>query len=189
MGDPLGGILTEDQKTELEAIREGFRAEVEALLTAVRNARQAGDEAAAAEAHEALKALHETIRAEIETWMDANLTQDQKDALEAARAEREAEREARQAAERAVMEEVLGITSEQADELLAAVETFREALRALDRSGDIQAAIEALRADLEVAVSAVLTDDASFEIWQIHQVLAHRARRFGGRPAGGGAGG
>ncbi|NNE70925.1 MAG: hypothetical protein HKN29_11270 [Rhodothermales bacterium] len=206
-GGGLGDFLTEDQKADLEAIREARRAELESLFEAIRAARESGDTAAAEAAHEAIRAIQAEVKAEVEAYLAANLTQEQQDAIAAAQAEREAARAERQAAERAVMIEVLGITDAQADEMLAAHEAFRDALQSVDRDGDVQTQIEALRTDLEAAVSATLNSDASFEIWQIHQALSHRARKhrkggrgqggpggrqgggIGGRPAGGGAGG
>lgn len=206
-GGGLGDILTEDQKADLEAIREARRAELETYFEAIRAARESGDTAAAEAAHEAIRAIQEEVKAEVEAYLAANLTQEQQDAIAAAQAEREAARAEYQAAERAVMIEVLGISDAQADELLAAQEAFRDALQNVDRTGDVRAQVEALRTDLEATVSAMLNSDASFEIWQIHGALAHRARKHrggapgrggpggrigggtGGRPAGGGTGG
>ncbi len=205
-GQGLRDILTDDQKADLEAIRESRRGELEELFAAIRAAREAGDTGAAEAAHEAIQAIHDAVKAEVEAYLDANLTQEQKDAIAAAQAEREAARAEYQAAERAVMIEVLGITDAQADELMAAQDTFRDGLQGIDRDGDVPAQMEALRTDLEAGVSATLNSDASFEIWQIHGALARKARKhqggkgrrgqggrvgggFGGRPAGGGAGG
>jgi hypothetical protein len=205
-GGGLRDILTDDQKADLEAIRDSRRAELEELFAAIRAAREAGDTVAAEAAHEAIKALQDAARAEVDAYLDANLTQEQKDAIAAAQAEREAARAEYQAAERAVMIEVLGISDAQADELMAAQDDFREALQSIDRAGDVRAQMQALRTDLEASVSATLNSDASFEIWQIHGALARKARKhqggkgrggqgsrvgggFGGRPAGGGAGG
>jgi hypothetical protein len=183
-GNPLSGILTADQAADLEAIREARRAEIEELLRAVQAARGAGDDAAAQAAHDAIQAIHEEVKAAIDAYLAANLTQEQVDAIETARAEHEAARAARQAAERAVMIEVLGITDAEADALLATVDTFREALQAIDRAGDVQAQVEALRTDFDAAVAATLTNDASFEIWQIHEALSQRARRHAQRRGG-----
>ena len=208
-GPGLRDILTDDQKADLEAIRDSRRGELDELFAAIRAAREAGDTGAAEAAHEAIQALQAAAQAEVEAYLDANLTQEQKDAIEAAQAEREAARAEYQAAERAVMIEVLGITDAQADELMAAQDDFRDALEGIDRDGDVPSQMEALRTDLEASVSAALSSDAAFEIWQIHGALARKARKhqggpgmggqggpggrvgggFGGRPAGGGAGG
>ncbi|MBO6576313.1 MAG: hypothetical protein JJ896_16500 [Rhodothermales bacterium] len=198
-GAGLRSILTDEQRDAVKEIRESRRAELEALLADLKAAREAGDSAAVQAAHDAIKAIHEALKAEVDAWLDANLTQEQKDAIAAAEAEREAARAERQAAERAVMIEVLGITEAQADEILAAEQAFREALQGLDRSAtDFRDQVGALRTDLEAAVSATISNDAAFEIWQIHQVLSHRARKhlkarcraaFGGRQTGGGSNG
>ncbi|MFT5143096.1 MAG: hypothetical protein ACI80V_001498 [Rhodothermales bacterium] len=183
-GNPLSGILTADQTAALETIREARRAEIEVLMTEVRAARDAGDDPAAQAAHDAIQVIHQEVKAAIEAYLAANLTQEQTDALEAARAEHGAARGTRQAEERLVMAEVLGITDPEADALLATVDAFRDALQAIDRSGDVQAQIEALRTDLDAAVASALPTDASFEIWQIHEALSHRARRHAQRRGG-----
>jgi hypothetical protein len=197
-GGFMASILTEAQIADLMAIKEARRAEVQELLAAVRAARQAGDTAGAQAAMDAIQTLKEEVKAEIEAYMAANLTAEQQEAIAAAQAEHEAERAARQAEERAVMTEVLGITEAQADEILAAVETFRDAVQALERNADIREAIQALVTDLNGTVAATLNDDAAFEVFQIHQALAAKAgrqRRGGsgggrsGRPTGGGSGG
>ncbi|MFT4604179.1 MAG: hypothetical protein ACI9W4_000907 [Rhodothermales bacterium] len=205
-GPGLRDLLTDDQQADLEAIRESRRSEMEELFAAIRAARDAGDTVAAEAAHEAIQAIHAAVQAEVEAYLDANLTQEQKDAIAAAQAEREAARAEHQAAERAVMIEVLSITDAQADELMAAQDTFRDGLHVIDRAGDVRAQMDALRTDLEASVSSTLNTDDSFEIWQIHGALAHKARKHqggqgrggqggrvgggsGGRPAGGGAGG
>ncbi|MFT5143127.1 MAG: hypothetical protein ACI80V_003699 [Rhodothermales bacterium] len=181
----LGDILTEDQKSALEAIREAGRAGTEELLAAFRAARDAGDEAAATAAHEALRAAHEAVKAEVEAYLAANLTADQQTAIDAAQAERAAQREERLAAERAVMISVLGITNEQADAMLATVEAFIEAAEALRGTTDSRDAVRALYTDMSAEIASVIADDDAFEIWQIHKALASRAgHRRGGRKGG-----
>jgi hypothetical protein len=181
----LGDVLTDNQKSDLEAIREAGRAGMDELLAAFRAARDAGDEAAATAAHDALRAAHAAVKAEVEAYLAANLTADQQAAIDAAQAERAAQREERLAAERAVMISVLGITTEQADEMLATVEAFIEAAEALRGTTDARDAVRALYTDMSAAIASTIDDPAAFEIWQIHKALASRAgHRRGGRKGG-----
>jgi hypothetical protein len=178
----LGDILTEDQKSDLETIREAGRAGMDVLLAAFRAARDAGDAAAATAAHDALRAAHDAVRAEIEAYLAANLTSDQQAAIDAAQAERAAQRAERLAAERAVMISVLGITDGQADAMLAAIEAFIEAAEGLRGTTDARDAVRALYTDMSAEIASIISDDAAFEIWQIHKALSSRAgHRRGGR--------
>lgn len=164
----LSRLLTEDQRAEVQTIRQ----ETRAALAALAEQRRSGaltPEAFLEEAH----AVREAARAEV----DALLTDEQ-------RAKVEAWRERRDEAQ-AVRIDVLGLTDDQQ----AALKALRteQAVRMLTLAdafhngddvtrGDLRAALEEGRA----ARRAILTDDQQ-EIIALHRGLMHRARqRFEG---------
>ncbi|MDA0378696.1 MAG: hypothetical protein O2899_04315 [Bacteroidetes bacterium] len=181
--------LSDAQKEAIQAIRESFKPQIEAILSQRETLTRA-------EIKEQLDALHETIKAEVE----GVLTDEQKAQLEELKAEaelRRAEREAAQAAAREeaklVMIEVLGLTEAQVtalDELHASAEAEREAIRELIESGatreDVQAQADAQREAHQAALASIL-DDTQYEVTLIHQALA--MRRQNGAQGGPGAGG
>ena len=190
-GGALAAIgLTDEQQAQIEALRETYKPQVEAIL--------AQRESLSREEIKAqLDAIHEAVRAQVE----ALLTDEQKQALadgkaegEAARAEHEALAEAHQGAARLVMIEVLGLTDEQVaalDALKASSETDRASVRELIESGaaqeDVMALVESLKAAHEAAIDTIL-DDTQFEITMIHNALASRMGGHGGQGGPGGRG-
>ncbi|NNC65667.1 MAG: hypothetical protein HKN84_12845 [Gammaproteobacteria bacterium] len=184
---PLTDILTEEQKEQVQAIRESVRTELESLKASV----DAG-EITAEEAREKMDELREAVREQIE----ALLTDEQKAELEALRAEREAEREARREGAAIVRNDVLGLDADEAASFDAIAESNRstaEALREQVMNGEItrdeaHAARQTLRDDRYTQLAAML-DETQLEIVQIHDALQIRARHHGLRNQGGPQGG
>ena len=188
--------VPEDVQAAIEALRETYRPQIEALIEQRRSG-EITDEAFRAQ----MEALRDTLKAEV----DALLTDDVKAALEACieeqRAEREAERAERQADERVAMSEVLGLSGDLEtavfdllDNTSAEAEAIREQVQ--DGTLDREAAREALAALRETTATALedLLDDTQWEIVQIHHALAARGPKGGpggrrGGPGGPGFGG
>jgi hypothetical protein len=183
---PLDEILTDEQKAQVQEIRESVREELEAMKAAL----DAG-EITAEEARDKAQAIRESVRDQIE----ALLTDDQKAQLENLRAERQAEREAHMGEAREVRNDVLGLTDEQIEAFDTVTEANREAaeqLREQVRNGDLtredaHAAMLELR-DGRYEQLADMLDDTQLEIVQIHDALAMRMRHHGMRGAGSGSG-
>lgn len=183
--------LSDEQKEAIEAIREAYKPQIEAIL-------EQRDALTRAEIKEQLDALREQIQAEVE----GVLTDEQKAQLEelkaeaeARRAEREAEMEANREAARLVMIEVLGLTDDQVnalEELRASAEAERDAIRELIESGadreTVQAQVEAQREAHEAALASIY-DDTQYEIVRIHKAISMRFKAKQGQRGQGGAGG
>ncbi|NNF03975.1 MAG: hypothetical protein HKN17_05875 [Rhodothermales bacterium] len=188
--------LTDEQKEEVRAIHEASRDEIRALL----------DQRGSIDA-DTFREQMTALREEIRTSVEAILTDEQLEQLEALReeaevrrAERSAEREARREESRAAMVDVLGLTDAQVsalEELFSDRDARRDAIRELVESGadreEIRANLETERAAHVEAVMEIV-DERQFEIMQIHGFLAKRfaARRAAGvkgglpgRPGGG----
>lgn len=192
-GQRAGGLarieLTDAQKEQIEAIREAYKPQIEAVL-------EQKDTLSREELKAALDAIHTSVQAEIE----ALLTDEQKQALadlkaeaEARQAEMEAEREANREASKLVMIEVLGLSTDQVaalDQLFASTSEDRAAIKALAESGadreEVIAAAEALRAAHQATLASIL-DTTQYEITLIHDALASRMGKGG--PGQGGPGG
>lgn len=190
----IGAILTEGQRTDLHAFMETFAADRELILERLRTASEGDRAAIAAE----LKALHETVRAEVEAWLDANLSEDQKAQLAAQRAEREAERVAARLAVRAAIEEILGVSADDLEVFHNAFVDAVEQARLLRDNGDVEAfraAVQTAAAARDAAIQTLLTPNpGAWEIYQIHRALAMRASHMpqggpGGQRGPGGQGG
>ncbi|WP_457653368.1 Spy/CpxP family protein refolding chaperone [Rhodocaloribacter sp.] len=197
MEGPLAELLTEEQKTALAEIRARRQEAVQALIERKR------DGTLAPEAfREQMRSLFEDMKAEV----GALLTEEQKAALEARRAEgREAFR-ARAGERLEAMAEALGLTPEQEATLRELRETHRAAMKAFmeevkagerDRE-EIRAALAEMRAAQRAEMAEALTDRQE-EIVRLHRILtvkvrAHRRgagadgfrqqRRFGQRNGG-----
>ncbi|MEL6769733.1 MAG: hypothetical protein AAFP18_01560 [Bacteroidota bacterium] len=141
--------LTDAQQAAIDAIREAYRAEFEAL----REGDLANDDRRAQ-----ARALAEAMKSEI----DAVLTEAQIAALEAHRADREAQREERRAAEQAAMADALDLTDAQQTDL----EALRAEMEAQRGTIDRNAAREAFQAGL-----AEILDDTQEEIAMVHAAL------------------
>ncbi len=192
-GSCLDDVLTDEQKEAVDALRESFGAEFEALREQFR----AGDLEQEA-FREQLQALHDALAAEI----DALLTDEQRDAIEACRAERqaerEAEREARRAADRAAMSAALGLTADEEAAVFALLDEHKTEVEALvgEFQDDLiscdvfQTTLSDLKAAQDESLQAIL-DDTQWEVVLIHRALSHRMRRHGQRRGGrfGGPGG
>ena len=190
-GSCLNDVLTDEQNDAIAALRDAFRAEVEAL----REQRRAGTLEQEA-FREQLQALLEALQADI----DALLTDTQRDAIEACRAEREAEREARREADRAAMSAALGLSADVEAAVFALLDDHKAEVQALMTEfqdgviscEDFQATISDLKAAHDESLQALL-DDTQWEIVLIHRALSSRMRghghRFGGRFGHGGPGG
>ena len=194
-GSCFSDVLTDEQDAAIDALREALKAEVDAL----REARQAGTLEQDA-FRDQLQTLLEALKADI----DALLTDEQRDAIEACRAERqaerEAEREARRAADRAAMSAALGLTAEEETALFTLLDDHKAEVRDLLQQfqdqliecTDFQATIEDLKAAHDESLQALL-DDTQWEIVLIHRALSSRMRRHGrghgGRFGPGGPGG
>lgn len=182
-GGFLEGILTEEQRQQVEAIRATYREQIKAIRDGVDSG-----ELTREQAREQVQAIHEAMRGEI----DALLTEEQRQQIEAMRAEeRQAEREARREQARDVRNEVLGLTDEEAAAFDAIMEAFREAASALREEmiaagatrDEIHAAVQELKDQREAELEALL-DDVQFEIVQLHEAVRHRMRHH--RAVGGG---
>ncbi|NQV72626.1 hypothetical protein HQ496_05845 [bacterium] len=183
--------LTEDQLAQIEAIREAYKPEIEAILAQ-------RETLSREEIKAAVDAIREAVRAEVE----AVLTDDQKQQLadfqaeaEARRAEHQAAQEANREASKLVMIEVLGLTPDQVaalEGLRVTGEEDRLAIEALVESGadreTVMAAASELRAAHQEAVAAIL-DQTQLEITLIHNALASRmGQGHGGQGGQGGPG-
>jgi len=183
LGSCLNDVLADEQKEAVEAIREGYRTQIEALIESKRS----GDVSPEA-FREAIQAIHEAVAAEI----DALLTDEQRSAVEACRSERQAEREAEmeafRAADRAAMSEVLMLTAEEEASIVALMDEHKAEVEALFeqfREGSLacdafQETITALKEAFDEALQDVL-DAMQWEIVQIHRALSQRAHPFGRR--------
>ncbi|MEM8557207.1 MAG: hypothetical protein AAGG50_05220 [Bacteroidota bacterium] len=172
-GGPFDRVLTGDlaltdaQQAAIDAIREAYRAEFEAL-------RESGlaDEERRAQARE----LAAAMKAEI----DAELTEAQLAALVAHKAEREARREARRAAEQAAMAEALALSEAQQTDL----DALRDEMEAQRGTVDPKEA----RAAFKTALAEIL-DDPQEEIVMVHAALRMHLLGPGGRGPRGPQGG
>lgn len=161
--------LTDEQQTEIEAIRESFQPRLEELREALREGSVSREEA---------REQMEAIRAEMEAAIAEVLTDDQLAVLEEWKAEREqsrdeapVDRETRREAARVAMVEALSLTSDQ----LAALDALHEAAREQGRPEDSDEA-QARREEHRAALLEIL-DDEQEEIWILHGALrAHLAR-------------
>ena len=171
--------LTEDQETALTEIHTRYREQFKALAESFENGELTENEVLAE-----LIALRDTKQAEIL----GVLTDEQEALLEEYRAEREAQFEEYRAEVNAVRNEVLGLTTEQADAIDALFEeqlSSRESLIEQLQAGtitvtDFQAEIEALETARQDVLSGLL-DGLQYEIVQIHDALTVRSGRFGHR--------
>ena len=178
-GGGLRDLLTDEQLEAAAAIRETYQPQFEALLEALRS-----ESISREEFHTQMQALQEAMRAEIE----ALLTDEQREALEARRAEHEQAREEYRQQEQAAMEDALGLSADQITALANLMEQHqadREALREQFEAGDLteealHEALTALKAAQDEALQTLL-DETQYEIVQIHDALAHRAKRRGGQ--------
>ena len=192
-GSCFDDVLTDEQKEAVDALRESFRVDIGALRD------QRSDGTLDQEAfREQLQALHDALGAEI----DALLTDAQRDALEACRAdrqaEREAEREARRAADRAAMSDALGLSADQETDVFALLDAHKAEVQALVgefqddliNCEDFQATMTDLKATHDESLQTPL-GETQWEIVLIHRALSHRMRRHGQRRGGrfGGPGG
>ncbi|MEM9997619.1 MAG: hypothetical protein AAF809_07945 [Bacteroidota bacterium] len=176
-GGPEGGLfarvltgdlaLTDVQQTAIDAIRETYHAEFEAL-----RASDLADEERRAQAKE----LAEAMKAEI----DAELTEAQLAALAAHKAERKAEHEARRAAEHAAMAAALALTDAQQTDLDALRAEMEAQRGTVDR--------EEARAAFKTAFAEIL-DDTQEEIVTVHAALRMHLLGPGGRGPRGPQGG
>ena len=171
--------LTSEQEESLQTIHETYREQFKALAESFRNEEITEDDFAAQ-----MIALRTAKRAEIE----AVLTAEQLAALETYREERLAEFEAFREEVYAVRDEVLGLTTEQAEAinaLYAEQLEMRESLVEQLQAGtltytELQAEIEALETAREEVLVGLL-DETQYEIVQIHDALSVRSGKFGHR--------
>ena len=160
-------VLTDDQKTQFDAIMEEFRTGMDAIFASIK-----AGEMTREEAKSEIESMEETMKSSI----DALLTDDQKAQLEQMRADRKAEKEAYMEAARQVKIEALGLTDDQ----IAAIETTRaetkaamEALKTQVESEDLtkEEAREAAKAIFEANKTAM---DAIFTATQIEIIKIHK---------------
>lgn len=180
-GSCLDGVLTETQKETVDSLRKSFH--LEAFTS---------DDLEQEAFRERLQALHDALAAEI----DALLTDEQRDALEAChaerQAEREAEREARRAADRAAMSNALDLNADEETAVFALLDAHKAEVEALVTDfqddliscEDFQTTLSALKAAHDASLQEIL-DETQWEIVLIHRALSHRMRRhfqqLGGR--------
>jgi hypothetical protein len=175
-GLPLGRVLTEEQFEAVHALRLEFMDEIRALAQAIRTA---DDREAAVVALEAKLA---ELQAAIDSWLDENLTEEQKALLEELMQAREARRIANREAVRAAIDAVLGPGMGEAlqaihDAFVAEIEAAREAYA--PGSAEFRAAVLAAAEVRDAAIEALL-DENQLGIYRIHQALLIRAHNLGG---------
>lgn len=178
--------LTEEQETAFQEIHTRYREQFKALAGELEAGTLTEDELLAQ-----ILALRDAKQAEILEL----LTDEQEAALEAYRTEREAEFQAFRDEVNAVRNEVLALSTEQAEALdalfneqLETRESLIEQLQAGTLAvADFQAEIEALEtARQEVLIG--LLDATQYEIVQIHDALTVRSGKFGHKGRRGGFG-
>lgn len=183
---PFDGLLTEEQKAAVEEIFTRYRPQIEALITSHRSGELTNEAF-----REQMEALQEALRAEI----DALLTDEQRAALEARRAEREAQVAAYLDAVKAAMADALDLTTDQQtaiEALCTDQQAAREALFASFQAGSLtedalHTSLEALHAE-EAATLESLLNEQQYEVVMIHGALQARHFRFGGGGFGNGQG-
>lgn len=191
--DILSDLLTEDQVVAIEAIRDRYKEQFQALMQRRRDGTLTPEDF-----RTEAQALHEAMKAEVEAVLTADqiaaleaLLEERRAEMEAKVEERRAEMEARREEAKAAMVEVLGLSDADLAELDALLTSFREARKALleqFRSDEIDqealaAALDGLRADEEAAL-ADFFDATQHEVWQIHRALRVRMAMHHG-PQGG----
>ncbi|MBT8400207.1 MAG: hypothetical protein KJO98_07005, partial [Rhodothermia bacterium] len=178
----LRELLTEEQQSQVDQIRESYREQLNALRDQVSSGALTREEARV-QAGE----LRDAMRSDI----DALLTDEQRTQLEEMHQSRLEEREARREAAGQVRNEVLDLDTDSAaaldailDEFREAVQTLRDELRTSEADRDeMHAAVQALKETRDEEVAALL-DEVGFEIYQIHGALHHRLRRHTMRGGG-----
>lgn len=180
-GSCLSGVLTDEQNSAIDTLREALKAEVDGL----RAERAAGTLEQDA-FRDQLQALMDAHKADI----DALLSDEQRNAIEACRAERQAERaaerEARRAADRAAMSAALGLTADLEATIFALLDDHKAEVQDLLQQfqdqliacTDFQTTMTDLKAAHDESLQALL-DDTQWEIVMIHRALSHRMRRHG----------
>ena len=172
----IGAILTEAQRTLLRELMESFASARQGILEQLRTATEGNRAAIVAE----LQALNETVRTEVEAWLAANLSDDQKAEVAALEAERLAARKA----VRAAIEEILDVSADVLEKYHNDFVIAVEAARFLRDNGDLEgfrAAVKEAAEARDAAIENILSDEA-WEIYQIHRALAMRASHM---PQGG----
>ena len=178
--------LTEEQEASLQEIHTRYRESFKALATSFRN-----EEITEEDFVSQMIALRSDKQAEIA----GILTDEQEAALETYRTERQAEFEAFREEVRAVRNDILGLTTDQAeaiDGLYAEQMEARESLIEQFQAGtlalsDLQAEIDLLEEARQEVLSGLL-DATQYEIVQIHDALSVRSGKFGHRGKRGGFG-
>ena len=180
-GGPAQALnLTDDQKTQAQALLETFRAEAQAL-------RESGDAD-----HETFQALRESHREQFQ----AILTDEQTTQLEALRAEREANRPEDGGrdrgrhrggrsgdGERPNLGETLGLSEDQSAQIEALRTDLRAQMQALKESGDgSREKAQALRQAQREQILALLTEEQRTALEELKGDRAGRrhSRRHGG---------
>lgn len=183
---PFDDLLTDEQKAAVEELFTRYQPQIEALITAHRSGTLTNEAF-----REQMEALQEALRAEI----DALLTDEQRAALEARRAEREAQIAAYLDAVKAAMADALDLTADQQatiEALCTDQQAAREALFASFQAGsltedELHTSLEALHAE-EAATLQSLLSEQQYEVVEIHGALQARHFRFGGGGFGNGQG-
>ena len=174
-GGPAQALnLTDDQKTQAQALLETFRAEAQAL-------RKSGDAD-----HETFQALRESHREQFQ----AILTDEQTTQLETLRAEREANRpedggrdRGRHRGGRPNLGETLGLSEDQSAQIEALRTDLRAQIQALKESGDgSREKAQALRQAQREQILALLTEEQRTALKELKSDRAGRrhSRRHGG---------
>ncbi|WP_456424621.1 Spy/CpxP family protein refolding chaperone [Rhodocaloribacter sp.] len=174
MEGPLAELLTEEQKAALAEVRARRQEAMRALIE------QKRDGTLTPEAfREQMKSLFEDVKAEV----GALLTEEQKAALEARRAEGREALRARAGERLEAMAEALELTPEQETTLRELRETHRAAMKAFmeeakagerDRE-EIRAAVAEMRAAQRAEMAEALTDRQE-EIVRLHRILTVKVR-------------
>ena len=162
--------LTDDQKAQMQGLREQFRTQIQEL-------RDAGELSRAD-----VQAFHEQRR----TAVEGILTDEQKAQLADLKVEREAARaekkEARVERRQAFLDE-LGVSDDQRAQLDALGQAHRADIEALRESGDIsREAVQSLREAQREAFQGILTDE---QVAQLEEIKAARQAERGDRDGNG----
>jgi len=172
-------VLTDDQKVTFKAIMVAYKEKFKAIHSQIKDGSLTKEDAGVE-----MKALREAMKAEI----DALLTEEQKAQIDQNKADRETERQAYKDSSKAVMVDVLVLSTDQVSLFDVINSEARDAAKALfeqAKNGDLD------RESLRVALKNLFTEkndklealftDGQLEIIKIHKALELRMKKHRGQ--------